>query len=128
MLAGRDDKNSCTLWRIDPSGQFWKCNASCIGRGAAAAEEHLLKLISTDNDNHIDLTTFFRNLSIQEAISMACECIEHVLPKENKLYWQALTLRSPAAENDNRVTSQVMNGNDIVALLNSIPNGNTDGI
>ena len=76
----------------------------------------------------MDLSTVFSSLSIQEAISMACECIEHVLPKEDKFYWQALLLRPPAEGGDHHATSQVLNGDEIVGLLKSISNDNADGI
>ena len=34
------------IWRIDPSGQFWSCDAATVGRGAGVAEAFLLKEIA----------------------------------------------------------------------------------
>lgn len=35
----------CTtkLWRVDPTGQFWDCEAAAIGRGAELAESWLMR-------------------------------------------------------------------------------------
>jgi hypothetical protein len=44
-IVGRDDRSPC-LWRIDPTGHFWKCDATAIGRGSnAAAEAHLMNVL-----------------------------------------------------------------------------------
>ena len=38
------------LWRIDPNGQFWKCNGAVLGRGATVrSEEKLLELLMKRN-------------------------------------------------------------------------------
>jgi len=33
------------IWRIDPTGQFWKCNAAAVGRGAGNAEATFLRQV-----------------------------------------------------------------------------------
>ena len=38
-----DDK--LCLWRVDPTGQFWKCDASAVGRGTVEVEEELLNRV-----------------------------------------------------------------------------------
>jgi len=35
------------IWRVDPTGQFWDCHGTTIGRGARQAENHLLQLLTT---------------------------------------------------------------------------------
>jgi hypothetical protein len=50
------------LWRVDPTGQFWDCEAAAIGRGAELAELWLLRHVfhstnnSTGNDTRDDNT------------------------------------------------------------------------
>jgi 20S proteasome alpha/beta subunit len=119
LLAGRDEHNTCSLWRVDPTGQFWKCNAAAIGRGAHAAEAHLQELVSARTEEAND--DFFSNLSCRQALSLACACIEKALPKENKLYWQALVLRttSDIEGEQQQASSQVLDGNEIELLLTS---------
>jgi 20S proteasome alpha/beta subunit len=104
---------------VDPTGQFWKCNAAAIGRGAHAAEAHLQELVSARTEEAND--DFFSNLSSRQALSLACACIEKALPKENKLYWQALVLRtaSDIEGEQQQASSQVLDGNEIELLLTS---------
>jgi 20S proteasome alpha/beta subunit len=116
VLVGRDNRSPC-LWRIDPTGQFWKCDATVIGRGASAAEAHLMDMLSGKDKSFV-----FSNLSTRQALSVASECIEKTLPKETKSHWQALVLRT----NGEQIIAQVLHGNEIHALL---PNSaaETDG-
>ena len=37
--------STTALWRVDPTGQFWNCDAAAIGRGAGKAEAWLLRHI-----------------------------------------------------------------------------------
>lgn len=121
LLVGRDEENTCSLWRVDPTGQFWKCNAAAIGRGAHAAEAHLQELVSA-RDGKDD---FFSNLSSRQALSLACTCIEKALPKENKLYWQALVLRTASdvegeqQQQQQQASSQLLDGSEIELLPTS---------
>lgn len=62
-----------------------------------------------------DMSAFFSDLSWQQAILTACECIEKALPKENMAYWQAVLLRP--GSNGDRANSQVFNGDEILSLL-----------
>lgn len=45
------------LWRVDPTGQFWDCEAAAIGRGARSAESwlmrHLFNITSDSRRNNI---------------------------------------------------------------------------
>ena len=34
--------SNCNIWRIDPTGQFWKCHLATIGRGAGYIEHAML--------------------------------------------------------------------------------------
>lgn len=79
-----------------------------------------MEQVASDHDN----SEFFANLSWQQAISAACECIEHVLPKENKSYWQAVVLR-PASNGDG-ATSKVLNGDEIQSLLKEASDSDGD--
>lgn len=108
VLVGRDNRSPC-LWRIDPTGQFWKCDATVIGRGASAAEAHLMDMVLSEKDESF----VFSNLSTRQALSVASECIEKTLPKETKSHWQALVLRT----NGEQIIAQVLHGNEIHALL-----------
>jgi len=49
LLAVGNDNNSCQndedrlcIWRVDPTGQFWKCEASAAGYGTMEVEAELL--------------------------------------------------------------------------------------
>ena len=37
--------HSCRIWRVDPTGQFWDCDAAAAGRGAGSAEAALLRMV-----------------------------------------------------------------------------------
>ena len=34
-----------TIWRIDPTGQFWNCDAAAVGRGAGLVEGAMLRYV-----------------------------------------------------------------------------------
>eukprot|EP00986_Skeletonema_menzelii_P011743 scaffold6160_cov104-Skeletonema_menzelii.AAC.1 len=40
-----DNDDKLCLWRVDPTGQFWKCDASAVGRGTVEVEEELLNRV-----------------------------------------------------------------------------------
>jgi 20S proteasome alpha/beta subunit len=107
VLVGRDKRSPC-LWRIDPTGQFWKCDATVIGRGASAAEAHLMDMLSEKDKSFV-----FSKLSSRQALSVASEGIERTLPKEPKTHWQALVLRTSGEQ----IIAQVLHGNEIHTLL-----------
>eukprot|EP00560_Eucampia_antarctica_P005891 CAMPEP_0197841178 /NCGR_PEP_ID=MMETSP1437-20131217/46029_1 /TAXON_ID=49252 ORGANISM="Eucampia antarctica, Strain CCMP1452" /NCGR_SAMPLE_ID=MMETSP1437 /ASSEMBLY_ACC=CAM_ASM_001096 /LENGTH=347 /DNA_ID=CAMNT_0043450895 /DNA_START=328 /DNA_END=1372 /DNA_ORIENTATION=- len=79
LVVGCDDNNNNSdkdgdynIWRIDPTGQFWNCQAAAIGRGAGTVESEILRrtLSSDDNDNN-----YWETISCQEALTLACQCI-----------------------------------------------------
>lgn len=81
------------------------------------AETTLLDLVTgaTESTKITNVNSLFTEMSYQKAISIACQCIEKVLPKEEKLYWQALVLRDAAG--GERATTDVLNGQEIQSLL-----------
>jgi len=83
-----------------------------------------MDVMSAKSEHTSDVAMFFANLSVRQALSTACECIEKVLPKENKFYWQALVLRTASAEG--QATSQVLNGEELQLLLDSTLEGDSD--
>ena len=94
--AGYSTSNS-SIWRVDPSGQFWKCHAVVVGRGATPRVEQdllerLLRRVSNDNNNNNNNTTalpqqqqqrlaptLFSRLDLDEALGMAAGTIQHAL-------------------------------------------------
>jgi len=82
-----------------------------------------MELVSARGDAN-DASLFFADLSSQEAISIACECIEKVSPKEVKTFWQVLVLRTATSEE--QATSRVLNGDEIQLLLDTTPDSHTD--
>ena len=105
----------CNIWRIDPTGQFWSCDAAAVGKGAGVAESFLLKEIARrmkspanvedtevdeeeeedfDDDGiddgmasltNQDVKKFLLSLSVDEAIALAQKCVLKVYEDELKL-------------------------------------------
>jgi len=44
LEQGNDNDELC-IWRVDPTGQFWKCEASAVGMGTMEVEAELLNLV-----------------------------------------------------------------------------------
>ena len=73
------------IWQVDPTGQFWKCQVAVVGQGADKARSFLLEKIATSptttsEDSEatpVQLQTFFSELSIQDAVMLAGECLQH---------------------------------------------------
>jgi 20S proteasome alpha/beta subunit len=84
------------IWRVDPTGQFWNCHAVAMGRSADRAQEELYQLAlkrqrveadidadNDNNDNNNNVAMLFEELTSEEAMDLACECMESVLfPKK----------------------------------------------
>ena len=90
------------LWRVDPTGQFWRLDASAVGRGAINIESELIerirrwkieKQIQQQNEKHteqrhdntlenVDECNIFHNdvreylgtLSLNQAVEVAKNC------------------------------------------------------
>jgi len=100
------------LWRIDPTGQFWKCSAAAVGKGAGNAEATFLRQvekwksegelesekrgIKKTQDQIQDLETlvkvltnkdvkgYFSTLSFEEAVILACRCCASAMKLSDK--------------------------------------------
>jgi len=97
------------LWRIDPTGQFWKCNAIVLGRYADKAEEVLYKRITEadeDDGPQKDLEEVLREMTWEEAIEVLCDCMNRVIWPEkpaatpvlpnvavSRVYWRGVILK-----------------------------------
>lgn len=79
-----------SLWRVDPAGQFWKCQAVVSGRFAATSErllwEEIMALNATmDNGNEnaapldktsgYQATRIFTSLSMDACLKIATKCL-----------------------------------------------------
>jgi 20S proteasome alpha/beta subunit len=97
------------LWRIDPTGQFWKCNAIVLGRDADKAEEALYKrLVEADEEDgpKKELEEVLREMTGEEAMEVLCDCMNRVVWPEKPaatpmpvtaaisgVHWQAVILK-----------------------------------
>jgi len=100
------------IWRIDPTGQFWKCNAAAVGRGAGNAEATFLRQVEkwkrgkqlglekagsesiedqtqdleslVNNLTNNDVEGYFQTLSFDEAMVVACRCCVSALKMSKK--------------------------------------------
>mmetsp|Transcript_18682 Transcript_18682/g.28311 ORF Transcript_18682/g.28311 Transcript_18682/m.28311 type:complete len:179 (+) Transcript_18682:38-574(+) len=98
------DNDALALWRVDPTGQFWRLDASAVGRGAASVESELLRRVRSwktktnkqlqddgidnvdDGDDgdggdesecdilREDVRAYLGGLSVEEAVEMATDC------------------------------------------------------
>eukprot|EP00980_Cylindrotheca_fusiformis_P003758 scaffold834_cov123-Cylindrotheca_fusiformis.AAC.5 len=90
------------LWRIDPTGQFWKCQATVVGRDADKAERSLYQRIteeSNGNSENVDVCKLVQEMSTEDALSLLVECLKSTLqPKMQdpgpaagpKTFWRAM--------------------------------------
>ncbi|KAK1738783.1 hypothetical protein QTG54_010813 [Skeletonema marinoi] len=51
---GEEDDTLC-IWRVDPTGQFWKCDASAVGRGTVEVETELLSRVRRWKKNEANM-------------------------------------------------------------------------
>jgi len=51
---GEEDDTLC-IWRVDPTGQFWKCDASAVGRGTVEVEAELLSRVRRWKKNEANM-------------------------------------------------------------------------
>ena len=87
------------IWRIDPTGQFWNCNACVLGRDSDRAEALLYKTIMKTGDNegdgnndNKDLDTLLQNMTSQQVIDLIYDCM-------NQIIWptKAMVAKQPAS-------------------------------
>ena len=79
------------LWRVDPTGQFWRLHASAVGRGGMKIEGELLQHVQRwkkleqkqqqnddeEDDVHVsreDIRAYLGSLTVNEAIEVATDC------------------------------------------------------
>ena len=79
------------LWRVDPTGQFWRLHASAVGRGGVKIETELLQHVQRwkklelkqqqnddeEDDVHVsreDIRTYLGTLTVNKAIEVATDC------------------------------------------------------
>ena len=77
-----------TLWRIDPTGQFWSCQGAIVGRDSDRAEEEILtrlgeRMANNNNNNNnsnatMDLETYLESIRCDEALELICDCLQEV--------------------------------------------------
>jgi hypothetical protein len=100
LVVGKDRHQNVEIWRCDPTGQFWKCHATAVGRNAGAAElvilnkahEYLKKQSPNENEqdpfeyeeliktiSQSDVENYLQSLSFDEAVILSCECIVRAL-------------------------------------------------
>jgi hypothetical protein len=86
ILGNRD------VWRIDPTGQFWKCHAAVAGADAYRVEELLYDKIDNGarTSGESEISSYLSKLSSDEAIRLACDClmdrIRELLPPSSSQY------------------------------------------
>lgn len=97
MVLGNEE-----LWRIDPTGQFWKCQATAVGRNGDKAEEVLFQRLQSESKGNekLDVCSLIQDMSTEDALSLLVECLE--LTQQPKLqdtkvestpsmtFWQAV--------------------------------------
>ena len=84
---------SCdTIWRVDPAGHFWLCQAVTSGRYAAAAERLLVKAITTNQSvnakqlSRKQALAILSEFTIDEALAIATKCIIEAHNKVSKRF------------------------------------------
>jgi len=99
------EDDSLILWRVDPTGQFWRSDASAAGRGATGAEAELLRRAKRwsheqrrhddddeeegydechDDVGHDDVRAYLGSLSAEDAIELATDCLVDGIMKSRK--------------------------------------------
>ena len=84
------DDDHLILWRVDPTGQFWRLHSSAVGRGGMKIEAELLQHVQRwkkpeqkqqndeeEDDVHVsreDIRTYLGSLTVKEAIEVATDC------------------------------------------------------
>jgi len=95
---GRGAKSRQSIWRCDPTGQFFNCHMAAVGRGAGTAEAVVMSSVAkqgedgnADETHSIelddlvskisskDVQKFLSTLSFDDAVLLACKCIAKAL-------------------------------------------------
>mmetsp|Transcript_27917 Transcript_27917/g.36310 ORF Transcript_27917/g.36310 Transcript_27917/m.36310 type:complete len:160 (-) Transcript_27917:139-618(-) len=70
LLMSLDPELGPQLLKIDPTGQFLKCKAMCIGKGEEASLKHLEETVES-----IESRTAQFHPSVNESIQIVIECL-----------------------------------------------------
>ncbi|KAL3939492.1 MAG: hypothetical protein SGBAC_005798 [Bacillariaceae sp.] len=109
LLAGGNNGDGESLWRLDPTGQFWKCQAAVIGCHANKAEAILYQRLQQDMKDD-DICQSIQNMSTEDALTLLMDCLESSFPApppsstggnaaashHNTIYWQAMVQYHPS--------------------------------
>ena len=116
IVAGIDveeNRPKLSIWRCDPTGQFWKCGPmAAVGRGAGNAEMKFLREVKKWRDHgrigkeslnelnfkisSSDVERYMASLSFDETIILACRCLVEALDvskNEDSFNVRAILLR-----------------------------------
>mmetsp|Transcript_15382 Transcript_15382/g.23835 ORF Transcript_15382/g.23835 Transcript_15382/m.23835 type:complete len:149 (+) Transcript_15382:96-542(+) len=129
------------LWRVDPTGQFWSCDAAAVGKGSGDVEKSLMQKIvawklsslkgNEGNDISVedmlsslsngDTVSYLGPLSVGEALKVACDCLIEVVGKNRKV--DKSDDRISSHSHWNRIQAVIMNrdvefGGDQYLVLN----------
>mgnify|MGYP001104010599 CR=1 FL=1 len=101
QLVNHPRKDTLILWRVDPTGQFWRLDASAIGRGCSEVEKEFIRRVkvwkmnrngSTSGEStnyhdmpeldtsivrNIDVRSYLSSLSVLDAVQLATDCLVH---------------------------------------------------
>lgn len=83
--------NNISIWRVDPTGQFWNIDAGAVGRAAIDIEVELLNKVrqwrkketqqtfdeesQPDTLCNSDVKSYLSTLSVEEALTVANDCL-----------------------------------------------------
>jgi len=105
IVVGPDyDENSAnpmlnqSIWRCDPTGQFYNCRVAAVGRGAGTAEAVVMASVAQCEEDGSsgettgievedlvsrispsDVDDYFSSLSFDDAVTLGCKCIAKAL-------------------------------------------------
>lgn len=71
------------IWRIDPSGQFWRCDGAIVGRESDKVEDAILttlcEMAAEESDHSRDITSYLKSLTCEEALdTIICGCLQEI--------------------------------------------------
>jgi 20S proteasome alpha/beta subunit len=137
--------NGDSIWRVDPAGQFWKCQACISGRYTTRVErlvlEKLLDAVNTERESTDDDTQWtsrerndalhaWSQLSTRQVLRIAAQCITeahgHSLEKssrDNRGPRSLVRLRAiilSRKDKDDRVAVQSFSQRDMTMLLSDL--------
>jgi len=75
------------IWRVDPTGQFWKCHATLIGRDCTSAESKFLsKIEKREKDKKVvDPRRILKTMDKDEALALCRDSISETFADMEKL-------------------------------------------